>query len=117
MKRFLLVGIGNYTFRPLHGCANDARIARDIVPRNADEYRSPDFDCRLDAAESGLTRDRLLHRLDQSFASGPGCDLFYFAGHGAASHASGDVTLVTTKGTTVSPGVFQDVLVAADNRK
>jgi hypothetical protein len=108
MKRSLLVGIDRYAnFRDLHGCGNDARALLPLLARNEDD--SPNFDCRVASSAAGLARDELLGLLDDLCADGPDCALFYFAGHGTPVNR--DVALVTSDGTTVTPGVrFGEVL-------
>ncbi|GCE42955.1 High-affnity carbon uptake protein Hat/HatR [Rhodococcus wratislaviensis] len=111
MKRALLVGIDHYPdFGDLAGCVNDARALAPLLSRNEDD--SPNFACRTELASddaSAVTRDDLLRHLDELLAPGPDCALFYFAGHGEP--VSGEVALVTSDGTTNTPGVrFVEVL-------
>ena len=46
MKKALVVGIDNYTQRPLHGCCNDADAVAQILGSNADG--SPNFSVKLE---------------------------------------------------------------------
>ncbi|TFC91266.1 MULTISPECIES: caspase family protein [Cryobacterium] len=111
MKRALLVGIDFYeNFNSLAGCANDAVALHPLLARNEDD--SPNLDCKVLTAKnqtSLVTRDALLSLLDELLAPGSDFALFYFAGHGAP--VNGDVALVTSDGTPMTPGVaFSEVL-------
>lgn len=111
MKRALLVGIDYYDgVDPLHGCVNDATALHPLLARHEDD--SPNLECHLltarDATEP-VTRDKLLYGIDELLANGPDFALFYFAGHG--NPRNGDVTLVTSDTTKMTPGVgFSEVL-------
>ncbi|MGY1456971.1 caspase family protein [Streptomyces sp. SS8] len=111
MKRALLVGVDRYdSFPQLGGCVNDVSALHPLLARNEDD--SPNFDCRLATAPQAgqpIQRDELLDMLDSLLAPGSDFALFYFAGHGAPQN--GDVTLVTSDGTDVTPGVrFTEVI-------
>lgn len=103
MKRALLVGIDDYDhFRPLGGCVNDVSAITPLMSRNED--RSPNFECQtLASNRSRVTRDVVLRSITALLAPGADVGLLYFAGHGA--QVSNDVTLVTTDGTSETPGV------------
>ncbi|MDA8283670.1 MAG: caspase family protein [Actinomycetota bacterium] len=103
MKRALLVGIDDYqNFPSLAGCVNDVTALTPLLARHEDA--TPNFDCQsLTSASAGVTRDSLLQAIGALVAPGADVALFYFAGHGAQE--TGDVTLVTTDGTSQSPGV------------
>lgn len=105
MKRALLLGIDHYdNFPDLGGCANDAAALHPLLARNEDD--SPNLDCRVvtvRTARDRLTRDDLLALVDELLAPGSDFALLYFAGHGAP--LNGDVALVTSDGTTSTPGV------------
>ncbi|WP_341358476.1 caspase family protein [Georgenia sp. M64] len=75
-----------------------------MLARNEDD--SPNLDCRVvtvRTARDRLTRDDLLALVDELLAPGSDFALLYFAGHGAP--LNGDVALVTSDGTTSTPGV------------
>lgn len=103
VKRALLVGIDDYdNFSHLGGCVNDVMALTPLLARHEDA--SPNFDCQAHTSDTGgVSRDELLEALDALLAPGVGVALFYLAGHGAED--GNDVTLVTTDGTTTSPGV------------
>ncbi|WP_218748502.1 caspase domain-containing protein [Rhodococcus sp. FH8] len=111
MKRALLVGIDYYSeFDSLSGCVNDVAALRPLLSRNEDD--SPNFSCRIETASdesSALKRDVLLEGIEELLAPGADFALFYFAGHGAQS--GGDVSLATSDGTAITPGVrFTEIL-------
>lgn len=103
MKRALLIGIDNYAnFSPLSGCVNDVSTITPLMSRNEDQ--SPNFECQILVSNgSRVTRDVLLQGISALLAPGADVGLLYFAGHGAQE--KDDVTLVTTDGTSETPGV------------
>lgn len=117
MKRALLVGINHYeNFAPLYGCANDAAALHPLLARNEDG--SPNMDCRLAVtrgAADAIPRESLQQMVVQLLSPGVDFALLYFAGHGARTPGGG-VTLVTSDGTPMTPGVqFSDILAMINN--
>ena len=103
MKRALLIGIDDYDrFPALGGCVNDVSAITPLVSRNEDG--SPNFECQtLVSSPNRVSRDMVLRSIDALLAPGADVCLLYFAGHGAQE--IDDVTLVTTDGTSETPGV------------
>ncbi len=111
-KRALLIGIDYYqNFNALAGCVNDARALLPLLARNEDS--SLNLQCRIAVAQdelSMITRDDVLEQLEFLLAPGADFSLLYFAGHGSP-HTGGDVHLVTSDGSDLTPGVrFTEVL-------
>ena len=111
MKRALLIGIDYYPqFGHLSGCVNDARALNPLLSRNEDD--SLNFSCRVLLGEDESTRvlrDVVLESIDELLSPGADFALLYFAGHGEP--LGGDVSLLTSDGTTTTPGVkFSDVI-------
>jgi len=112
MKRALVVGTDVYrTFRQLRGCVNDARAVSALVARHEDG--TPDFDCHLLADSiAGVDHDSLRRAIEHLLSGGADVALLYAAGHGLVR--DGELTLVTTDGTSQTPGVgLNDILSIA----
>ncbi len=105
MKRALLVGIDDYDdYDPLGGCVNDVLALAPLLARHEDG--SPNFDCHARTGATGrITRDELVQAVESLLAPGADVALLYFAGHGAETRGSNDVTLITTDGTPTTPGL------------
>lgn len=114
MKRALLIGIDSYTnFDPLRGCVNDVHALEPLLARNDDD--SPNFACqRLTSDMDSVTGDTIRVATRQLLAGGAEVALFYFAGHG--SERENDVSLVTSDGTDVTPGVLLSELLSEAQR-
>lgn len=115
MRRALLVGIDNYTFAPLTGCANDAKNMKKLLSRNEDG--SPNFGCKLfTGPKEDITRSFLLEQIDILFKHEADVALFYFAGHGTVNNLGG--YLVTRDTKKYDQGIaMRDVLTLANNAK
>lgn len=118
MKRALIVGIDYYDkFGCLSGCVNDAKAIAPLLARHEDGSRN--FDCAvLTAADANtsITRDDLIGKLDALLAGGASSAVLYFAGHGV--EASGGVALATSDATDSTPGVyFSEVLTRINDSR
>lgn len=114
-KIALLVGIDEYSHAPLSGCVADAKRIGDTLSHNEDG--SPNFDCRtLLSSNSEVTRSLLRNESRDLFRKGDiDTAVFYFAGHGANSDASGGM-LVTQDGKHDDEGIsMQEVVALANN--
>jgi uncharacterized caspase-like protein len=113
MKRALLVGVDDYEhFSGLSGCVNDVVALSPLLAR--DEDGAPNFSCETrTSAEGPIDRDSFLADLDTLLSSGADVALLYFAGHGSVDgEIATDVTLSTTDGTTMTPGVALSQIMA-----
>ncbi len=117
MKRALLVGVDDYdTLSPLSGCVNDVRALLPLIARNEDD--TVNFSCvTLDTGGGDrVLREELVEQVQRLLSPGADVALLYFAGHGAGEDA--DVTLCTTDGTDVTPGLkMSDVLAQVARSK
>jgi caspase domain-containing protein len=114
LKRALLVGIDKYVnFGDLGGCENDVDAIESLLGNN--DSGSPNFECQTRTTATGaVTRDQLIADLGALLAPGADIAIFYFAGHGAPRQD--DVVLVTTDGTSITPGVaFSELLATVAN--
>ncbi len=111
MKRALLVGIDAYeNFAPLGGCVNDVDALEPLLARN--ETGSPNFNSqKRTSATGGTTRDELLRDIDALLSPGADVALLYAAGHGVAATGGGDVTIVTSDGTSATPGIAMSTVL------
>jgi hypothetical protein len=114
MNRALLVGVDGYdNFSPLSGCVNDVAALHPLLARHEDG--TPNFEPQVRTSDVGATsRDRLLGDIEGLLAGGADVALLYFAGHG--SYKEGDVVLVTTDGTTKTPGIGLSEVLARIQR-
>lgn len=91
MRRALCVGIDEYPFGPLTGCANDAQRMTSVLSLHEDS--SPNFDCRRLVAARGrkgiVTRATLRDKIEQLFKDPAEVALFHFSGHGTVNNLDG----------------------------
>jgi hypothetical protein len=118
MRRALCVGIDEYEFGQLAGCANDAQRMRAMLSTHQDG--SPNFDCRTLIAPQGqkglVTRGVLREHLQRLFKDPADVVLFHFSGHGTVNNLDG--YLVTQDAARYDEGVaMSDVLKLANDSK
>lgn len=119
MRRALCVGIDEYAFGGLHGCANDAMRVEAVLSKHHDG--SPNFDCKTLVAPSGagsgvVTRAVLRDQLDKLFKDPAEVALFHFSGHGTVNNLDG--YLVTQDAKKYDEGVaMSDVLKFANDSR
>jgi hypothetical protein len=113
MRRALIVGIDNYKFAPLAGCANDAQAVSNILARNHDG--SPNFDVKLlTAPKDAITRPVLRAGIENLLAKPADVAMFYFSGHGTENNLGG--FLVTQDATKYDEGVSLGDVLTLTNR-
>ncbi len=132
-KKALVVGIDNYTAKPLSGCVNDARSVAQLFARHGDG--APNFDVELITApqpnsdgsipapadsetescpKDGITRVLLRHKIHDLFMQGDtDIALFYFSGHGMITSIGG--FLITTDTQSYDEGVAMDEILGYAN--
>lgn len=109
MKRALLIGIDKYEhLGDVKGCVDDAKALVPLLARHWDG--SSNFDCRvLRSDRDKVTRTEMILAIDKLLAPGADVAVFYFAGHGVG--APNDVSLASTDGDGVEPGVPLSLLL------
>jgi hypothetical protein len=118
MRRALCVGIDEYAFGPLNGCANDAQRMMSVLSLHQDN--SPNFECRALVAARGhkdiITRATLRDNIQRLFDAPADVALFHFSGHGTVNNLDG--YLVTQDATKYDEGVgMGDVLKLANDSR
>lgn len=116
-KKALIVGIDNYTGKPLSGCVNDARAVAELFARHGSG--EPNFDVELITApapnsdgtipdpadpetescpKSGINKVFLGRKIHDLFSMGDSeVALFYFSGHGTATSVGGYILTTDTQ--------------------
>lgn len=92
MRRALCVGIDEYSFAPLLGCAADAQKMAEVLRRHEDG--APNFECRTLLAPpgekmAGIGRAQLREQIELLFRDPAEVALFYFSGHGTSDNLDG----------------------------
>lgn len=117
MRRALCIGIDEYSFGALQGCANDANRLASVLRKHEDN--APNFDVRVLIAPSGachdiVTRSTLREAIDDLFKYQADVALLSFSGHGAENDLGG--YLVTQDAKNHDPGVWMMELIDVANR-
>jgi hypothetical protein len=113
MRRALVVGIENYPFGVLEGCARDAERLATVLERHDDGTKN--FDVRrLTDPPKSLSRSMVREEMVRLFDQPADLALFYFSGHGSENDLGG--YLVTSDATRYDEGVpMTEVLRAAND--
>ncbi len=85
MKKALIVGINQYSSKPLAGCVNDAIALSSILERNGDG--SPNFSVVLKTDIQ--KKNELLGMIKELFKGDGDASLLYFSGHGMLDELGG----------------------------
>ncbi|MDW3194943.1 MAG: caspase family protein [Cytophagales bacterium] len=128
MKKALLVGINDYDWAPLNGCASDAIAMAKVLGRNYDQESN--FACKVIISDReknhydiedipvfinhDVKRSNLRKAVEELFSDPSDVALFYFSGHGHESDMGG--SLVTTDAKKYDEGVaIVDILRMANS--
>ncbi len=118
MRKALVVGINTYKSMPaLYGCAHDAEEVRRVLERNADGTKNFDVKFLSATGNKNLIYERDLRKqIEQLFKGNSDIALFYFAGHGYISQASGEGFLLTSDSESGEDGINLEKVMALANR-
>jgi len=132
MQKALVVGIDNYTGKPLSGCVNDARSVAQLFARHGNG--DPNFDVELITApqpdpdgsipepedpdtescpKGGISKILLGKKIHDLFADNCDIALFYFSGHGTVTSVGGYI--LTTDTRSYDEGVAMDEILGYAN--
>jgi tetratricopeptide (TPR) repeat protein len=130
MRKALLIGINDYEFAPLKGCANDAIALGEVLSRNYDG--APNFECKVKVSDNQndhadaqkffgrhfangpLNKATLLRSIENLFQSECDLALLFFSGHGYESQLGG--YLVAEDASTYNEGVDVSTIITLANR-
>ena len=104
MRKALIVGIDDYTIKPLQGCVNDAIEVASKLETNGDG--SPNFSVvSLTSNNEDVTSALVMEALEQLFSADADTAFFYFAGHGIINPVTNAGYIVTQDGAKPNWGI------------
>lgn len=114
-RKALIVGVDDYSVKPLHGCVNDAEDVSALLSRHDDG--SINFAVQLRTSKTDqINKSALKGWISDCFKGDEEIALFYFSGHGVIDPTGGYI--VTPDYAPMDWGIsMQDILTFANNSK